>query len=369
MIPHASGAQTWSTVWSENFNNATYESCYTSGGSTYWANCANPPSGPRNSLINGAWEVSNTALAATQSPSNAAGGRFLMYWSDQSYQSSVPAADSVIFKKVISGLTVGRKYRISYKQGGLLQLPATTLLSPASIKLRLNNTQVIPAATVTTSWQSQSYTWTANATTMTLEWVNNVKATAGNDFALDDLLVEVSTSTLPVTLTGFSASPEAGCTVQVQWSTATETDFSHFELERSADGSHYGQIATIAAKGQNSNYLFTDAVPLDGTSVYRLKIIDKDNSYEYSKIAAVSNACERALHVQVYPVPATRVVSVKGIPAGAKIVVCNAAGQLVAVKEAAAEAEDIDIQHYAAGVYLVKVYNSSTLWTGRIVKQ
>lgn len=365
VVPVFVAGQTWTNIWSESFNGKTFESCYTTGAQTYWANCT---SGPRNSMINGTWEVSNTNLGATQSPASGSGGRFLMYWSDNTYSSSVPAADSIIFSKTLTGLTPGRQYRITYKFGALVQIPST-ITNPASVGLRLNNQLIIAKTTATTSWQTKTYTWTATSTSMKLDWINQVKEVNGNDVALDDLVVEsFSTSPLPVTLTSFTASTYANCTALIRWHTEEERNFSHFEIERSADGTGFSSLASIIPQGQNSDYSYIDTKPFKGTTTYRLKMTDNDGSMTYSPVKTIIADCV-ASSINIYPVPAHDLITISGITSGARITVFNVMGQIVAEKTGTNTIETIDISLFKEGTYLLQVAANNDVFKSRIIKK
>ena len=359
-------AQTWTTVWGENFNNKTLESCYSSQGSAYWSYCNS--GGPRNSMINGSWEVLNTNLGSTQNPNNASGGRFLMYWTDNSYSSKVPDAENIIFSKTLTGLTIGKKYRISYAYGGLLMLPSTTLSSPAMIGLNLNSTTVVAPVQTTTSWQTATYTWTATATSMTLDWTNSVKAVAGDDFAMDNLLVEVAGNPLPVTLNSFSATP-SGCSIQLQWETSVETDFNHFEIERSNNGADFTTLATIAAKGSGSSYSYSDRQPSGNKNLYRLKLVNSNGSNEYSATVTGVADCRTQQEVQIYPVPAHDQLTLTGLQANDQVSVYDAYGRALVLKTAQAQQEQISLSNLAAGIYTLRVQSAGGIHTRQIVKE
>jgi hypothetical protein len=53
-----------------------------------------------------------------------------------------------------------------------------------------------------------------------------------------------SCNSLPVVLTKFEAKPDQ-CTVKINWSTAEEVNADYFELQRSASGAEYAEIARI----------------------------------------------------------------------------------------------------------------------------
>jgi len=95
---------------------------------------------------------------------------------------------------------------------------------------------------------------------------------------------------VPVTLVDFSATERSGRTL-LQWSTATEINSNHFDVERSTDGQNFDKIATVASNGNTNvliNYQTTDNFPSLGVNYYRLKMVDNDGSYQYSKTVSVN---------------------------------------------------------------------------------
>jgi len=365
-------AQTWTTIWNEKFNDSTYESCYATAADTYWANCLSAPGGPRNSLINGTWEVANTKLGVTQSPADALGGRFLMYWTDGGYGggANVPSTDNVIFQKSLTGLTIGKQYRISYKMGGLLQLPSTTLTNPASIGLTLNGTSVIPASAVTTSWVTKTYTCTAKSNTMNLSWTNATKKVNGNDFALDDLLVEAQNLLMPVTLTSFTAhSSDAG--IILQWETAQETNSRHYTIQRAADAIHFSSLGTVAATGNSSiktSYHFTDTHPCYGSACYRLSMIDIDGTQTFSPVLIVG-ATEKPDRVTLSPNPVSGQLFISNDnQEQTAVVLFSATGNIV--KKYPGNTASIDMSIYPDGIYFLAITDRlKGTFTKQVLKQ
>lgn len=106
----------------------------------------------------------------------------------------------------------------------------------------------------------------------------------------DTLIIANGMAALPVKLTDFSAMSKVS-TVLLQWKTSTEINSSHFEIERESSAGMFEKIAQQTTSG-NSNiekkYAFTDRYPVEGINFYRLKIIDHDGSYEYSKTVSVN---------------------------------------------------------------------------------
>lgn len=115
----------------------------------------------------------------------------------------------------------------------------------------------------------------------------------GNDFALDDITFSYCSScgTAPVTFLGINAR-QKGSGVSVEWSTSQEINSSRFDIEKSADGnSNWDLVASINAAGNSSvvkNYNAYDARPLNGVNFYRIKQVDKDGNFKYSKTVRVN---------------------------------------------------------------------------------
>ncbi len=110
-------------------------------------------------------------------------------------------------------------------------------------------------------------------------------------------------SPLPVRLVSFSAQYVDG-QVQLKWQSAEEKNTSHFEIEKSGDGKNFAALLTKKAQGNSAalvSYQALDNSPLSGTSYYRLKMVDLDGTFEYSKMVAVS--AESELLVRAYPNP------------------------------------------------------------------
>jgi hypothetical protein len=75
--------------------------------------------------------------------------------------------------------------------------------------------------------------------------------------------------------------------VRLNWSTASEQNSSHFEIERSTNGIEFTQIGHVTAAGNSqsvSNYEYVDAQPLNGVSYYRLRQVDQNGVYSFSRV-------------------------------------------------------------------------------------
>jgi hypothetical protein len=88
-------------------------------------------------------------------------------------------------------------------------------------------------------------------------------------------------ATLPVQLLSFNA-VAADNKVTVLWKTAREVNADRFEVMRSADGREYVKIGLVAAGARDGEYRLVDNQPL-AKAYYKLKQIDKDGRFEWSK--------------------------------------------------------------------------------------
>lgn len=168
---------------------------------------------------------------------------------------------------------------------------------------------------------------------------------------------------LPVKLTDFTASSR-GCIVKLGWTTAEEVNSDRFELERSIDGgNNYTLINSVSALGSGSIYSYTDNAANSGKNLYRLKMIDKDGHYSYSKIILVSLNCDGSQTIILYPNPARDKVTIAGLKKGDKIELYGVNGQLLIKKITMNEQEQLDLSRFPNGLYAVIVSNQESILT------
>ena len=126
------------------------------------------------------------------------------------------------------------------------------------------------------------------------------------------------TRSLPVLSVGLVSltAVRAGNDVRLDFTESNDTGGASYDIERSADGISFSPIGTVAANmivpgnaGQGKNYSYYDNRPLSPVNYYRLKIINRNGGYTYSKIVTV--AFDGAAGITVFPNPANGVVNVQ----------------------------------------------------------
>lgn len=183
-------------------------------------------------------------------------------------------------------------------------------------------------------------------------------------------------SALPVELIYFTAQVE-GENVKTMWATALEISNSHFEVERSIDGVKFEKIGVVEGAGTSTStlsYHLFDEQPVFGISYYRLKQVDYDGVYEYSKIAAV-NLAKAGATVSVYPNPAHGNVNIamRNAEGNVAVSIYNQTGIQVYSSQATANAGSttlaIPVQDLPAGMYFVNVHTDTTDTTQKLAIQ
>ena len=126
------------------------------------------------------------------------------------------------------------------------------------------------------------------------------------------IITENVLSPFPVELSSFTANL-IGSDVILDWRTETEIDNFGFEVERQVDSrqsavSNWTTIGLVQGNGNSNSpreYSFIDKSPEDGKQIfYRLKQIDNDGDFEYSKVVTVEIDLANSFHLsQNYPNP------------------------------------------------------------------
>ncbi|WP_299990020.1 IPT/TIG domain-containing protein [uncultured Pontibacter sp.] len=113
---------------------------------------------------------------------------------------------------------------------------------------------------------------------------------------------------LPVELIAFNATKQ-GNGVQLTWATASELDNDYFEVQMTEDlKGEFKAVGKVNSKVNTTSlrqdYQFNHKGNFNGTRYYRLKQVDLDGTFEYSKVVAVSsNGVNLAVGPRVYPNP------------------------------------------------------------------
>ncbi|MCE6989745.1 T9SS type A sorting domain-containing protein [Dyadobacter sp. CY323] len=146
--------------------------------------------------------------------------------------------------------------------------------------------------------------------------ISNQGTVKGNNFAdvptddpasptAGDATVLLLNTSLPVVFSEFKAYQREH-SVALTWKIITEENTLKYEVERSADAKSFSKIGEVMATGGDGtiNYGFTDEVPFSGHNYYRLKVLDLDATFSFTRIVRVSLG-EAGSESNLYPNPVT----------------------------------------------------------------
>ena len=178
---------------------------------------------------------------------------------------------------------------------------------------------------------------------------------------------------IPVELTSFTASIML-TGVELNWSTATELNNDGFEIERSKLQEARGEMWEVIGfvKGQSTSthrneYSFFDKNTDPGKSLYRLKQIDFDGNYAYSKVVEVDfNYLNGYSLEQNYPNPFNPATSIRfNLPyaGNVKLEIYNILGEEIITlvneyKEPGVYNINFDANGLNSGVYIYKMQSN-----------
>ena len=212
---------------------------------------------------------------------------------------------------------------------------------------------------------------------------NATQGGCGNDIAMDDIKLALCPEggPLPVQLLNLIAH-QKGSGVSVEWSTAQENNSHHFEVERSANGnSNWSTVALVNASGNSStakNYNAYDAKPLSGINFYRLKQVDKDGVFKYSKTVRVNiNSAKTGVSVLTNPFHNSVTVDfLSDVDQAVSVRLLDIAGKQVAVakwsiQNGSTRKELSNVSGLQQGMYILTVSdaNGQVLYNNKVMKQ
>lgn len=175
---------------------------------------------------------------------------------------------------------------------------------------------------------------------------------------------------LPVKLVDFNAVKQNRI-VAINWTTAEETNTKEFVIERAADGSRFSNIGTVSAKGKASAYTFNDGSPIGGNNYYRLKMVDADNKFAYSKVVKLVFTNQPVVKISPNPASSFVKISMENINERLLVQLIDMNGKIVK-QQAMAQGihnTEISIGGLSKGLYTIKVVGSKEVSTQKLVIQ
>lgn len=154
---------------------------------------------------------------------------------------------------------------------------------------------------------------------------------------------------------------------QLRWQTITERHLEGYAIETAGADLVFEEIHYVPGNG-NGNYRFEHQAPLAGANYYRLKIIKKNGSVEYSNVIAIKFVgSDQAL--QAYPVPVKEVLNLRNVNGYLSII--NSAGQVLRhINIPTRQHTTISLSGMQSGIYLLQIKKADGAVTvKKIMKQ
>jgi hypothetical protein len=184
---------------------------------------------------------------------------------------------------------------------------------------------------------------------------------------------------LPLKLTAFTGQNN-GAANQLHWQTAQEINASYFEVQHSTNTNPaFTPLGQVKATGNSSvmqNYAYTHAKPPAGVNYYRLKMVDKDGKFTYSKTISINNG-DTHFSAAVLPNPVHNTITLQitsGIGQKVSVNIVSLNGIVLATQQfdvsAGVNTKTIAAGNLAKGTYFVKIVTEGkTQATLQVVKQ
>ena len=247
-------------------------------------------------------------------------------------------------------------------------------LDPASVRL----VDPVSGSAVTSVTIAGQGTYTVNTTTGVVTFTPVAGFTRSSvKYTIKDkqggqsgqATISVILCALPVTLSNFTAT-EDGNAIRLSWKTSAETNFDHFELERTTDPrDRFDYLATITprADAKGGTYTYQDATIQPGVYYYyRLKIADLDGSVAYSAIVSARQKVEGG--IQIFPNPAQSTLTFTSSEPIISYQLLSPSGKTVAAQSTLEHKQmGVSLVGLPAGIYVLQTTTKSGVVESRKV--
>jgi len=128
-----------------------------------------------------------------------------------------------------------------------------------------------------------------------------------NDLPFYNWIGNIPANPLPVKLLSFEIREQTAEGLLLGWITAMEKDFEYFLIERAGTDLNFQSIGQVESKGGlevTTAYSFFDGQAKSGKNYYRLKSVNLDGSFEYSRVIVADWQGENR-GASIYPNPVT----------------------------------------------------------------
>lgn len=213
-------------------------------------------------------------------------------------------------------------------------------------------------------------------------WGNSSPTPCGSNLLygqMEDFTVIIGNSPLPVAIRNLSAQPMPGNrSVNILWESELEGNTETYTVQRSVDGVSFTDAGSIPAKGSYAHYSFNDPSPEAYLrNFYRLKIVDKDLSFAYSRVVSATILAMANTELNIYPSPGHSIFYIDVPKTGTfDLTISNGLGEViyksrhVEIRQNVPFKQLLEDARFPAGMYYIRLIAKTGLsYSGKFVKQ
>jgi trimeric autotransporter adhesin len=171
-----------------------------------------------------------------------------------------------------------------------------------------------------------------------------------------------SSAPLSVLWSSFTVTKQSDRT-HIEWATSSNKEVSHYEVQRSTNGSSWSLISKVTAQSNsiNSNsYEYFDNELIYGKVYYRIKQVDNNGAFSYSDTKSINREYQAELNVSPNPSKGIIQVSADKILEDAPLEVVTLNGALIMQTKLKGTTLNLDLSNLPNATYLIRIANNKT---------
>jgi hypothetical protein len=179
--------------------------------------------------------------------------------------------------------------------------------------------------------------------------------------------IDAAQTSMPLDLISFEQRPEANKT-ELIWISSNEENFSHFEIQSSTDTQNWSTEGRVDGRGGNTvtAYNFWIDRPSTGNKYVRLKQVDNDLSYVYSKTLTVDPK-SIGTGLNIYPNPASDKLYFSVNESPGLLEIRSLQGNIVKSQWLRPGEGSLDCKDIKRGIYIVQFSSAGQVTTERLI--
>lgn len=147
--------------------------------------------------------------------------------------------------------------------------------------------------------------------------------------------------------------------VLLSWVVTAESNVHRYIVEHSVDGVNFipiAQLPVINRTGYNT-YQFNHTKPIDGENYYRIKLLNIDNSFEFTPLRKIN--FKDANRYLLFPNPTGDIVTIEGTVASDIVSIIQPDGKVVLSNTAKEYITAITVSFLKQGLYYIKIVHQN----------